>query len=555
MFLLAASVRGAYLVDSRYNPTFYAPIVDSLRYDQIARGLVEGRGMSEEFFWQPVFYPLFLSFVYLLSGSSILAVKVVQVVVGGLTAVLAYRTGERIFGRVAGVIAGVVVSFYMPLVFLEGELLAAGWAAFWSVALILLFLKVKEEPKIWVCVLLGLCGALSIMTRPEFLPFFAAGCVWLLFSGLRNKIPAGKAALTMLMVAGGFLLAAWPVARICYRVTGRAAILPLTGGINLYIGNNPNYEQTIMIRPGAGWRKLSELPIRNGVRDFYKQDEWFLSRTRDYIFNNPAGFIKGLCHKAVQFISSREIPRNLDIYLFRKWSNLLAVGVWKTGTFGFPFGVLLPMAVCGAVYWRKIPTPVWLFILLYPAAVILVFVASRYRVPAIPVISILAAGGCAGAVALLRGREWKRLTVFVIAGVAATAVGMAGEFPEEKFDYEPELYFSVAQSLDRHGRTEEAIGAYRKAIELKGDYAEAYNNLGNVYLRQERYEQAEEQYVSAIKADPKNAVSQLNLGACREKQGRINEAVECYRKAIAIDPQYGLAHKALEDAMRGKSKP
>ncbi|MHC4526840.1 MAG: hypothetical protein ACYS29_03110, partial [Planctomycetota bacterium] len=179
VFALAAAVRGLYLYDSSDNPTFFTPIVDSLTYDQMAGDLVEGKPMTHEFFWQPLFYPLFLSLVYWLSGSCILCVKSVQAILGALTCVLSFRLGEKIFGRATGVAAGIITAVYIPLVFWEGELLAVGWAAFWSVTLVWVLIGASEKLSVWRGFVLGLCGILSMITRPVFLPFFAAGCVWL----------------------------------------------------------------------------------------------------------------------------------------------------------------------------------------------------------------------------------------------------------------------------------------------------------------------------------------------------------------------------------------
>jgi len=148
VFLLAVLVRAVYLYQSSDNPTFRAPVVDSLTYDQMARRVVEGEGITDNFFWQPLFYPLFVSMVYWLSNSSILCVKIVQAVLGAVTCVLAYRVGGKIFGRLAGILAGAITAVYMPLVFFEGELLAAGWAAFWSVATVLTLIKAAEKPKV-----------------------------------------------------------------------------------------------------------------------------------------------------------------------------------------------------------------------------------------------------------------------------------------------------------------------------------------------------------------------------------------------------------------------
>jgi 4-amino-4-deoxy-L-arabinose transferase-like glycosyltransferase len=155
VFLLALLVRGSYLYDSSDNPTFSAPVVDAMTYDQMAHGLVEGEGLTSEFFWQPTFYPLFLSAVYRLSSSSILCVKVLQMLLGGLTCALVYRLAEKTFSRNAAILAGVITAVYMPLVFFEAELLGTGWATFWAVAVVLALLKAKEKPAVGSGFILG----------------------------------------------------------------------------------------------------------------------------------------------------------------------------------------------------------------------------------------------------------------------------------------------------------------------------------------------------------------------------------------------------------------
>ena len=62
VFILALAVRMVYLFESTDNPTFFAPIVDSLRYNGLARDIAAGKTLTDSLFWQPPFYPLFLSF-------------------------------------------------------------------------------------------------------------------------------------------------------------------------------------------------------------------------------------------------------------------------------------------------------------------------------------------------------------------------------------------------------------------------------------------------------------------------------------------------------------
>ncbi|MHC4335115.1 MAG: glycosyltransferase family 39 protein [Planctomycetota bacterium] len=116
IFALAVLVRGVYLYESSDNPTFRAPVVDSLTYDQMARRLLAGEGLTSDFFWQPLFYPLFLAGVYRVSDFSILAVKVIQMILGAVTCLLVLRLGQRLFDRQTGILAGLIAVFYMPMV-------------------------------------------------------------------------------------------------------------------------------------------------------------------------------------------------------------------------------------------------------------------------------------------------------------------------------------------------------------------------------------------------------------------------------------------------------
>jgi len=539
IFLLAALVRAVYLYDSGDNPTFFAPIVDSLTYDQMAKDLLKTGSLTHEFFWQPLFYPLFLSLIYKLSDSSILTVKIVQALLGSATSVLVYCLGKKLFGKMAGVLAGAITALYIPLVFYDGELLSAGWAAFWTVASILAFISTAEKPGKWNCFILGLCGILSIINRPEFLLFFATGCIWMMIVWIRRHTKPKKIVLYFSLLLAGFLSIASPAAFLSYRVMGKASFLPYSGGINLYIGNNPNYKETINIRPGLAWRKLTELPDNYGIKDRFEKERFFSDKAINYIRTQPIGFFNGLLYKSLQFLSSREMPRNFDIYLFRRWSSLLQAGVWKAGGFGFPFGLLLPLAVIGLIYnWRKVCVPLWLFLILYPASVILVFVASRYRIPTIPLIIILAAAGCTTIWQLFQSRKWANLTfVLVIILAVAISSSLAGPFYAEQLDYQPELYYGLADSLNKQGHPEEAIHAYSKAVSLRPDYVEAHHNLALLLVDQRRIEEAITHYYAALEVDPQNAGLHEDFGVALFKLGKTQDAIEHYRKAIEIEPE------------------
>ena len=106
---------------------------------------------------------------------------------------------------------------------------------------------------------------------------------------------------------------------------------------------------------------------------------------------------------------------------------------------------------------------------------------------------------------------------------------------EIKPDY-AEAHYNLAIVLDRQGKPDEAIDNYQKALEINPDFAAAHNNLGTALLNQGRLEEASEHYHQALDKDPAFAEAHSNLGFLLTKQGGTAEAIEEYRKAIELNP-------------------
>ena len=89
----------------------------------------------------------------------------------------------------------------------------------------------------------------------------------------------------------------------------------------------------------------------------------------------------------------------------------------------------------------------YLFIVFYPAAVILVFVSARYRVPTVPILAIVAAAGVVQMIELVRGREWKKLALPACVAVASVLLGtIPGPFAEEQVNYLAEMHLNLGVS-------------------------------------------------------------------------------------------------------------
>ncbi len=106
-------------------------------------------------------------------------------------------------------------------------------------------------------------------------------------------------------------------------------------------------------------------------------------------------------------------------------------------------------------------------------------------------------------------------------------------------------WFEKGYALGISGRYQESIDAFKQAVWIKPDYAEAHYNLGTVYSSLDRHQEAIEAYRQAIKIKPDYAEAHNNLGTVYSNLDRHQEAMEAYRQAIKIKPDYAEPHYNL----------
>jgi tetratricopeptide (TPR) repeat protein len=104
------------------------------------------------------------------------------------------------------------------------------------------------------------------------------------------------------------------------------------------------------------------------------------------------------------------------------------------------------------------------------------------------------------------------------------------------------------------GELEKAVEVYTKAISLKPDHAETYNNMGNALREQEKLEEATEAYKKALSVKPDYAEAYYNMGVTFKDQGKLEEAIMVYTKALSIKPDYAEACNNMGNALREQEK-
>jgi tetratricopeptide (TPR) repeat protein len=106
-------------------------------------------------------------------------------------------------------------------------------------------------------------------------------------------------------------------------------------------------------------------------------------------------------------------------------------------------------------------------------------------------------------------------------------------------------YNNLGNALLAKGQTGGALAAFRRALELKLDYAEAHNNYGMALAKRGESEEALREFKEALRLKPNLATAHNNLGIALREKGQIAESRAELFEALRLSPDYADAHYNL----------
>ena len=99
-------------------------------------------------------------------------------------------------------------------------------------------------------------------------------------------------------------------------------------------------------------------------------------------------------------------------------------------------------------------------------------------------------------------------------------------------------FFSIGCLLWEGGKTEKALTAYDTAIRLQPNYAEVYNNRGNIKSRLDSRDAALDDYDEAIRLNPNFAEAYSNRGSTKFRLGKYAAVLADLNVAIRLQPNF-----------------
>ena len=98
---------------------------------------------------------------------------------------------------------------------------------------------------------------------------------------------------------------------------------------------------------------------------------------------------------------------------------------------------------------------------------------------------------------------------------------------------------NFGRALQLDGRHDEALGAYRKSIEIDPQHGDAYNNIATLHHENGNLNEAIRWYHEALRWYPDYDEIYINLGDAHFRKGDIITAAQMFEKALSIDGTKG----------------
>jgi 4-amino-4-deoxy-L-arabinose transferase-like glycosyltransferase len=551
VFLVAVGLRVVHVQQMRHYAHFNVPVLDAAYFDDWARRIAAGDWLGKDIFFVDPLYAYFLGAIYKIFGPNIDAVRWIQAAIGGISAVLIQLLGIRLLGGPAGFLCGMIAACYRPFIFYDGLLLKAVLKVPLTTLFLYFAVGVVEKARHQLGGLLsGFFLGLAALVRGNMLVMAPVTAAAFMFMG-KVKTPARLWHVLLFALGIGFVIA--PVAFRNQKVGGEWVLTASGMGQNMYIGNHPDnpsgsYVGPPFTRPNPDYEEIdyrAEAERRTGLKMTPSQVSRFWARqTLEVIADNPWRWIALEGRKIWLLTHSVEIPDNYSFDFETRFSWVLRLP-FPAFAIIFPFGLA---GIIAAVRDRKRTGLRFLvlFLAIYSLSLLPFFIISRYKVPLIPALIVLAVYGAGALLTAWKNGEWKYAAV-----ITAVVLG-TGLYTRQSTGWIPisEIHFNFGTEFRERGLLKKSEEQFREAIRIDPNYAEAYNNLAAVVVAQGRREEAEKLFEIATRLKPGYWEAEYNQADLDYRAGRVMQAIPRLERILARKPDFyeatlllGLARK------------
>ncbi len=533
----AAAARAAYLFLYAADPLYGYLLHDAKRYHEWAMAWAEGRTWEAAPFYQAPLYPWLLSLLYRVAGPRPAAAYGLQLLGGCFLVLLVHRIAARIGGPRAGAVAAGLAALYGTFAFYETKLLPASIAALLAAFLVDRLQAADASTRALAFLPAGLVLGLASLANPSSLLALPLALVWTALDRGRHgreRLRRGS------WLVAGTVVAVLPVTARNYLSSGELILVSTNGGITFYQGNHPGAGGVFGAPEGFSGsiftqreesRAIAEKEVGRPLRDSEVSAFWFRRGMR-FAAGDPARWLALEGRKLLLAASNTEIPLEVHPRLDGNPARFLAPA---------PFALILALASLRLLGGRRVSRaegPVLIVLGAVLATLLLFYVSSRYRLPAVPALLALAGYGVAACWEDARRTRRALLSPAILAACVFTA--SLAYAPLSRRDLLAILdargLADLAEARVGSGLGQEAVVLYNRAVSMNPDDAYARLDLAKALRATGDASGAERELREAVRIAPTLSEARYDLGVLLFESGRLAPAAEEFRQACRLDP-------------------
>ena len=542
ILLLAFCLRVFYLLYYNSLPDWNQLTVDNYYPYNLALNIANGNIFGDTTYFRAPFYVYCLGLLYAVFGASLWIGRLFGLVIGIFSILLTYLIGKKVFDHKTGVLAAFIHTVYPITIFFESELLLDPlFMLLLQLALYRLLLWIENKSfrnAFWVGIFMGLAA----ITRPTILIWVIP--LLLLIIIYKNHVLQWYKQIAFFFIALIIIIAPITIRNLI--VAEDPVLIASQGGINFYIGNNPDADGVSAIMPeplGHNWRisqihHIAETETGKILSSGEISSFWFKKGMR-WIIENPKYFINLYLKKLYLNISNLEISNNRNIYQFFQNIPLLKYNPVE-------FGILFSFSIVSILLlWKRNKVLKLLVILLITYIMVgsLFFFSSRFRLPMLPFYFVFSASGLILTIKCMRGNIAKTAKLFVIILITL----LLSYYPIVSFSEgnSPQEMMSKGNYYYGQKDYESSLNYNRKAFKIDSLFPEVNLNIGNCFLKFKDIDSATYYYQREIEIHPLRPKSLTNLATIKLITNETQEAINLVEKAIQIQPYDLVSHQIL----------
>jgi hypothetical protein len=308
------------------------PFSDAQGWDNQGESIMGGHGLVGMWSARRPFYAFVLGALYTWTGPSAFAVVVLHMLVGGLTAALVCRIGQRAIHPVVGLIGGIAFAFDPVSIEYSEFVLTETMGTFLFVLSVHQLVVAVQEDRAAAAWWAGVAFTLSNLTRTLTLPAMPLLVLLLWWIGSRRQRGWRRGFWLAVLFSIGFALplGTWIVRQKI--VHGLTTISDNTAS-GLYAAASPKY---------GTWssyvdREAEEAGIETSIKPRY---EWFMQRFRAELAADPWVYVRNVLASAGDALRGLgDVPKAVRGLLV-----LLLLGIWLSRLPGFGGSMLRAFA-------------------------------------------------------------------------------------------------------------------------------------------------------------------------------------------------------------------